>query len=114
MSAAILGQLIAGAVALIVGFTSAYFAFRTKDVELNAPDKISAAFIDLTSGLREEIERLEKRQRATDIRIEKLETRAREDEATIARLQSMIRWLLSRLRQEDKDEFDRVFQVSDV
>lgn len=114
MSATVLAPVITGVVAIVVGFTTAYFSYRTKDVEMNAPDKIAAGFTDLVAGMREEISRLETRQRATDIRIEKLEQRAREDEATIGALQSQIRWLLSRLRREDRDEFDRLFQPTDV
>lgn len=113
MSAAVLGSLIAGITSFLVAGTTAYFAWRTRHSELNAPDKISAGFTELVSDLRKEIDRLEKRQLASDIRIEKLEARARQDEETISGLQSQIKWLLSRLRREDKAEFEALFHPTD-
>lgn len=110
MTPTIVGAIIAGAVSLVVGAVTAYFAWKQRHTEVNAPDRLADAFVDLTNSLREEVDRLKANQKDNELRIRRLEQRARLDEATISSLGKQIDWLLSRLRREDRDEFEALFR----
>lgn len=110
MNATIVAAAIAGITSLAIGAVTAYFAWKQRHTEVNSPSQLADAFNGLVSSLRAEIARLEARQVAADIRIERLEQRARDDEETIRSLGHQIDWLVERIDDHLRAEFEALFR----
>lgn len=89
--------------AVLAATVTGFFAWKTKGVEVTAPDKLADGFVSLVADLRLEIKRLNER-------VERLEMQRAEDIRHIAYLELQIDWVMKRLDEKTRQEFDAIFR----
>lgn len=93
----------AGIAGLAVALVTAYYSWKGKDAEISAPDRLADGFVSLTAELRSEITRLNER-------VDILEKQRREDVRHIAYLELQIDWVMKRLDDQTRAEFEALFR----
>lgn len=95
--------IIVGAFAVLSALVTAYFAWKAKDTEVSAPDKLADGFVALVADLRAEIMRIKER-------VAELETQRKQDIRHIAYLELQIEWVTKRLDDATRAEFEAMFR----
>lgn len=95
--------IIAGAFAVLSAAIAGYLAWKTKGVEVSAPDKLADGFVSLVADLRLEIKRLNER-------VNRLEQQREEDIRHLAYLEIQIDWLVKRIDEQTRQEFNAIFR----
>lgn len=95
--------IIVGAFAVLSALVTAYFAWKAREGEVSAPDRLADGFVSLTADLRTEIVRLNER-------VDDLERQRKQDVRHIAYLELQVEWLSKRMDDKTRAEFEAVFR----